>query len=730
MTVQNHIFISYKSEQLQFATVVRDKLHEWGYETWLDVDRLRPGAYWANDIDRALKTCGACLGILTSQALKSRNVTNEWDMAIMKEKLFIPLMFERTEPHYKYLDIQYIDFSTVGDKARAFNQLKTRLDTYEAEVGDKLSEDPYRDYLLQLYDRINRFLSAKLITSLRDDENRPEPVPLTVERVEGAVDMMFEKRQVIDPLFAIGGIDQPLKKFEDFAEAFKYYEERVLLLGQPGAGKTITLLQYARDAVVKRKQNVLAPLPILGIIPTWDADKQPSISKWLSTSFGAPANSEEVVNNGQALLLLDGLDELGSERLNNPEKPEEGTYDPRLRFLQQIPDNNFILLTCRVQDYDDIGSEARLRGAIELKPLSEKQINAYLKGQPKLIALIESDFRLREWLDTPLLLSFFAFAYENMPDREKEQLLELPNQKTLRDKLIEHYVSERYRHESNKPNVSFELSLEELYENLGIKAAIEVQSRGGYLSLNTKLSRIYEHRLPQAINMALRLNFGVIANESDFEFIHLLVRDYFAEIFVETVVAGRTKFLEYILKDLPLEVGAADLVRQSIQFWGSNIKREHLIDYVLGLVDLKDIALDTSGKLQAETRDSKLILHIEDEMDWLEIMRDEIQLRYDKVSYIGVESGAAGLVLASMLKPDLIISDINHPGLDGMTTIDYLRSSSEMQNIPILMLTAWCTTENMRKAFMDFQVVDFLDKGRIELEAFLKLIEPYLETTT
>ncbi len=40
MTDSGRIFISYKSDQRQLAFMVRDKLREWDYETWMDVDTL------------------------------------------------------------------------------------------------------------------------------------------------------------------------------------------------------------------------------------------------------------------------------------------------------------------------------------------------------------------------------------------------------------------------------------------------------------------------------------------------------------------------------------------------------------------------------------------------------------------------------------------------------------------------------------------------------------------
>src|SRR5260221_3563533 len=274
-----HIFISYKSEQRDLALTVQHKLLEWGYETWLDVDRLKPGDQWADEIDIALKTAHACLAIMTPASISSRYVTNEWDMAIMQGKLFIPLMFHKTDPHYKYVDIQYIDFSK-PDRIESFDQLKARLADYHMN-STMTTIDPYREYLQQLYDRINRYLAARLITRLRDEEGRPSPISLSINRSDDAVDVLFRKREEIDPLFAVGGlVDQSPQEFTDFIKAVEFYDGRVLLLGEPGSGKTITLLNFARDAVVKRFQDKTSPVPILGIVPTWDADKNVLLTEW------------------------------------------------------------------------------------------------------------------------------------------------------------------------------------------------------------------------------------------------------------------------------------------------------------------------------------------------------------------------------------------------------------------------------------------------------------------
>jgi hypothetical protein len=463
MNTMSCIFISYKSTQRHLAFLVRDRLRDWGHEIWLDADRLQPGTYWANEIDEALKTCDACIAIMTPISLQSRQVTNEWDMIIMQGKLLIPLMFERTAPHYKYIDIQYIDFTGVNQET-GFARLRERLTHGPDEVQRQAIEapDPYRGYLQQLYDRINKYLAAKLITTLRSESGRPEPIKLAAERTEGAVGVVSNKREPVDPLFVIGGISNEPEAFDAFSTAFAYFGGRVLLLGDPGAGKTITLLHSTRDAVVKRRQDPAAPLPILGIIPTWNPDQQPDLGDWLGSSYGAPENAAQLIRDGRALLFLDGLDELGDKRPVNPDELNGPMYDPRLRFITSIPANNPVVVTCRTGDYYAIGESIALRGAITLRPLTDNQQLRYLHAQPELMQLMQHDSAMKNWFRNPLLLSFFAFAYEHMTQEERFHLGNFASVGELRDKVFDTYLQERYRHELNKRQGRIRFSLEEI----------------------------------------------------------------------------------------------------------------------------------------------------------------------------------------------------------------------------------------------------------------------------
>jgi hypothetical protein len=102
MAHEKHVFISYKTEEWDKAEEIRKQVTAWGYPTWMDVHNILPGSSWADEIDQAVKTARAVLGIMTPAALASRNVTNEWDLAIVKGVPFIPLLHTPCDVHYKY----------------------------------------------------------------------------------------------------------------------------------------------------------------------------------------------------------------------------------------------------------------------------------------------------------------------------------------------------------------------------------------------------------------------------------------------------------------------------------------------------------------------------------------------------------------------------------------------------------------------------------------------------
>ncbi len=55
---------------------------------------------------------------------------------------------------------------------------------------------------------------------------------------------------------------------------------------------------------------------------------------------------------------------------------------------------------------------------------------------------------------------------------------------------------------------------------------------------------------------------------------------------------------------------------------------------------------------------------------------------------LSASNGAEGLTLAKQHKPDLVILDVEMPGMDGFTVCEKLKQDENLKNITVVMLTA------------------------------------------
>jgi two-component system cell cycle response regulator DivK len=81
-----------------------------------------------------------------------------------------------------------------------------------------------------------------------------------------------------------------------------------------------------------------------------------------------------------------------------------------------------------------------------------------------------------------------------------------------------------------------------------------------------------------------------------------------------------------------------------------------------------------------------LILIVEDNDKNLKLVRDVLQVK----GYETIEAGTAedGIVLARSRMPDLILMDIQLPGMNGIDALKVLRADAATARIPVIAVTA------------------------------------------
>jgi hypothetical protein len=198
-------------------------------------------------------------------------------------------------------------------------------------------------------------------------------------------------------------------------DVFDRLDRALLMLGAPGAGKTTLLLTLARDLLQRAAQDPEQPIPVVFPLSSWAARRRP-LAAWLvdelQQRYDVPRKiSEAWVDADQVLPLLDGLDEVQAEH-------RTACADAINTFRQ---DHGLLpLAVCsRITEYEALGVQLRLQGAIVVQPLTRAQVNDYLTqiGEPLAAVrqVLQDDPLMWELLDTPLMLTIVTLAYAGQP---------------------------------------------------------------------------------------------------------------------------------------------------------------------------------------------------------------------------------------------------------------------------------------------------------------------------
>jgi len=91
--------------------------------------------------------------------------------------------------------------------------------------------------------------------------------------------------------------------------------------------------------------------------------------------------------------------------------------------------------------------------------------------------------------------------------------------------------------------------------------------------------------------------------------------------------------------------------------------------------------MSASKNLSATT-----ILCIEDETEMIELVKLILVRRGYHV--IGADGGRAGLDIMHKQKPDLVLLDLMMPDMDGWEVYQQMKADIELQNIPVIIITA------------------------------------------
>ena len=139
--------------------------------------------------------------------------------------------------------------------------------------------------------------------------------------------------------------------------------------------------------------------------------------------------------------------------------------------------------------------------------------------------------------------------------------------------------------------------------------------------------------------------------------------------------------------------------------------------------------MDAYGNLRATCVDThmngaimeKLILIVDDSSTNLLIARNML---CDDYQVVTVSSAKKMFAILEKIKPDLILLDIEMPGMDGFEALELLKSNVGKPDIPVIFLTVMNDTETEARGLRS-GAVDFLYKP-LSKSTLLERIKPHL----
>ncbi|MCB9435868.1 MAG: HEAT repeat domain-containing protein [Anaerolineales bacterium] len=509
------VFISYSwFDGKDFAEKLYETLRANGVPVWRDKRNLNPYQDFSAMIEGAIKQASHILVVLSPSLVDDEDsfVRREILYAQGCQKPIIPILlpgFPQGKIPTLVNHLTWIDFN---DYQRGMSILLERL--RQPLTAYQTSLDLFRDHLEEL--------NAYILEELRRTVFNAQVLTLRMldapEAVEKAKPIAYQSRR------AGWFVDHDTRvEFGTLERAFEFHGRRLLLLGEPGAGKTTTLLAYAQQLVNARLQNSDHPLPIYAPIHTWDG-KMPLLD-WLAGVTDLERHDLQVLlETDRAVLLLDGLDEL-------PVRMEGGqTTDYRVAFMAALEQfgTTPLLITCRYNNFEAIMRDQHvmvpLNGAVLLKPLSNRQIEIYLEPLPGLWEALSADLQLMELARTPLILTLLTVAYQ---DAGEHALWTLDNRTgLLRDQVFKVYVTKRYEFEQVIAPLSYTIG--QIYLILG-QVAMTSLLWGNEQELELSLFRhVLSENADEFIEFAVRLHYIRPVRQGVYRFMHGLLRDHFA----------------------------------------------------------------------------------------------------------------------------------------------------------------------------------------------------------
>ena len=261
-------------------------------------------------------------------------------------------------------------------------------------------------WISQYLDQVRRILprvSLRLVESPQDVVARlPEDYSVeAVLRAAEPTEHQLTTPQTIGNLFGsfVRGATPPAKTFH----------ESLLIIGEPGAGKTMLLLELLECLLRRAQEDPGFPVPVLFSLGAWRRGDR-ALRDWMCDQLVGvynlpPKLSRYLIDENEVMPLLDGLDEVD-------EKLRGSCLNAINAFCQDY--QGPIAVSVRSDDYRRLEAKLNLLTAVIVRPISRPQVRSLIARDPELLVVknaLHEDPPLWGLMTNPLMLRIAASAY-------------------------------------------------------------------------------------------------------------------------------------------------------------------------------------------------------------------------------------------------------------------------------------------------------------------------------
>ncbi|MEL7499474.1 MAG: CHAT domain-containing protein [Planctomycetota bacterium] len=249
-----------------------------------------------------------------------------------------------------------------------------------------------------------------------------------------------------DPLEALvdygHGNQSVLEANASLLDVFSDVDHRLLILGQPGSGKTTAMLQLVRLLVEQANRDPTQPVPVVVSLSAWQ-DSEQSIADWVEEQlrdvYRVPRRlSRQWIEELSLIYFFDGLDEVDSTIRN-------ACVSAIHTFMSDVGAKGLVVC-CRVAEYEQLDAQLSLGGAIHLQPLTLTQVSEFVDAGGETLAglanAIERSDALKNLAQSPLMLNIMAEVYSGQKGEELGVALE--SEKECQNNLFERFIDRMF----------------------------------------------------------------------------------------------------------------------------------------------------------------------------------------------------------------------------------------------------------------------------------------------